>query len=138
MISNPKYGWCKFKLEDFEGHPSYLTDVPLDLLNAFIDYHIKECGVAWFDEEGTDFTLLINPHSLYIIEEKEKPVLYDFSYININDLTKELINDIENGLDGWMNFTTDEDWEDILEYRDRIKEELYRLKDILLRTGVTL
>jgi hypothetical protein len=40
MISNPKYGWCDFKIEDnnsneFFGTPSYITNVPVDLLQAF-------------------------------------------------------------------------------------------------------
>jgi len=34
VISNPKSGWCDFYLGDFEGHPSYLTDVPVDLLTT--------------------------------------------------------------------------------------------------------
>ena len=63
MISNPKHGWCNFKLGTFEGTPSYLTDVPIDILTAFIDYHNKGCGVIWFDEEGTEFTLVITPYS---------------------------------------------------------------------------
>lgn len=41
MISNPKHGWCNFKLRTFEGTPSYLTDVPIDLLTAFIDLNEK-------------------------------------------------------------------------------------------------
>ena len=81
MISNPKYGWCNFDLKVFHGTPSYLTDVPVDLLNAFIQYHTTGTGIAWFDEEGTEFTLVITPYSLFIIEEKNEPVLYDFSEI---------------------------------------------------------
>lgn len=38
MISNPKHGWSNFDLRVFHGTPSYLTDVPVDLLNAFIQY----------------------------------------------------------------------------------------------------
>ena len=53
MISNPRFGWCNFELGDFKGSPSYLTDVPVDLLDAFIDYHTKGYGVAVFDEEGS-------------------------------------------------------------------------------------
>jgi hypothetical protein len=140
MISNPKYGWCKFKLGDFEGHPSYLTNVPLELLNAFVNYYTQGYGVAVFDEEGSCFTLLLTRYNwgIFIIEEKNESVLYDFSDMDIDDLTKELINDIESDLNGWMNFTTDEDWEEIAKYGDEIKEELYRLKDILFRQGVKL
>ena len=140
MISNPKHGWCSFELGDFRGSPSYLTDVPLDLLEAFINYYTQGYGVAVFDEEGSYFTLLLTRYNwgIFVIEEKNESVLYDFSDMNIDDLTKELINDIESDLNGWMNFTTDEDWEEIAEHRDRIREELCRLKDILLRQGVRL
>ena len=41
MISNPAHGWCDFKVGDFVGHPSYVTDVPLDLLEALRDYKYK-------------------------------------------------------------------------------------------------
>ena len=42
MISDSKYGWCNFKLGDFEGHPSYLTDVPVDILDALLIIIIKD------------------------------------------------------------------------------------------------
>ena len=45
----------------------YLTDVPVDLLNAFIQYHETGAGAVWFDEEGTEFTLVITPYALFII-----------------------------------------------------------------------
>lgn len=89
MISNPKHGWCNFELRTFEGIPSYLTDVPVDLLEAFIDLHTKGTGIAWFDEEGTEFTLVLTPYSLFIIEEKDRPVLHDFSEMKIENLEKE-------------------------------------------------
>ena len=128
MISNPKHGWCNFKLGTFEGTPSYLTDVPIDILTAFIDYHNKGCGVIWFDEEGTEFTLVITPYSLFIIEEKEKPILHDFSEMKIEDLEKELIKDIENDLYGWANFITDDDVEEIKQHETEIRQRIATLK----------
>ena len=57
MISNPKNGWCNFDLKSFHGTPSYLTNVPIDLLNAFIQYHATGVGIAWFDEEGAEYEI---------------------------------------------------------------------------------
>lgn len=128
MISNPKHGWCDFKLRTFEGTPSYLTDVPIDLLAAFIDYHTKGCGVAWFDEEGTEFSLVITPYSLFIIEEKDKPILYDFSEMKIENIEKELISDIESDMYGWINFTTDDDPEEVKQHETGIRQKLAILK----------
>ena len=132
MISNPKHGWCEFKLRTFKGNPSYLTDVPVDLLNAFIDYHTKGMGMAWFNEEGTEFTLVITPYSLFIIEEKEKSVLHDFSEMKIENLEKELISDIENGLIGWSEFTELSDDKDEVDYhRAVIRQTMKKLKEYI-------
>ena len=131
MITNPKAGWCDFKLRTFKGSPSYLTDVPVDLLTAFIDYHAKGCGMCWFDEEGTEFTLVITPYSLFIIEEKDNPVLHDFSEMKIENLEKELIEDIEKDLNGWSEFITDDDREKILQHRNEIRQKIVMLKEMI-------
>lgn len=131
MIDNPKHGWCNFQLGDFKGHPSYLTDVPLDLLDAFIDYHIKGTGTAWFDEEGADFTLVINPYSIFIIAERYETVLYEFPDVRIEELEKELINDIESDLNEWMYFIPTDEWEEIIEHRNTIRQKIAKLKKLI-------
>ena len=131
MITNPKYGWCNFELGNFKGTPSCLTDVPVDLLEAFIEYHTKGMGAAWFDEEGAEFTLVITPYSLFIIEEKDKPVLHDFSEMQIDKLEKELIDDIAKDLDGWSEFIISEDREEILAHRDEIIRKIDVLKEMI-------
>ena len=110
MISKPEYGWCNFKLGRFIGHPSgYMTSVVTDLLDAFILFYKNGIGAAVFDEGGSYFTLLLKQwNDVYIIEEKEKSTLLDFSEFNINDLAQELISDIENDFDNWIKFTEEE------------------------------
>lgn len=130
MISNPKHGWSNFDLKVFHGTPSYLTDVPVDLLNAFIQYHTTGTGVAWFDEEGTWFTLVISPYSLFVIEEKDEPVLHNFSEINIDNLEKEVIEDIEKDLIGWSEFITSDDREEVIMHRDEIRNKIAMLKEL--------
>lgn len=137
MISNPKHGWCDFMLSDekdnlFVGTPSYLTNVPVDLLQAFLDYKTKGLGIAWFDEEGAEFTLVLNPYSMYIIAENEHTELIDFSKVKIDDLIKELIQDIESDLDKWSMFDCDyNDEEKIKVNKEHIKNLIYQLKEKL-------
>lgn len=128
MISNPKHGWCDFRLGTFEGTPSYLTDVPVDLLTAFMDCHTKGHGMAWFDEEGTEFSFILTPYSLFIIEEKDKPVLHDFSEMKIENLEKELIHDIEKDLDSWAEFITNEDSKKVIQHKNEIRQKIEILK----------
>ena len=110
MISKPEYGWCNFKLGSFIGHPSgYMTSVVTDLLDAFILFYKNGIGATVFDEEGSYFTLLLKKwNDVYIIEEKEKSTLFDFSEFSINNLAQELISDIENDFDNWVKFTEEE------------------------------
>ena len=137
MISNPKHGWCDFMLSDekdnlFVGTPSYVTNVPVDLLQAFLDYKIKGQGIAWFDEEGTEFTLVLNPYSMFVIAENERTELIDFSKVKIDDLIKELIQDIESGLIGWSMFYCECcDKEEIKVNRELIRNLICQLKEYL-------
>lgn len=113
MISNPKNGWCDFNLGDFHGTPSYLTNVPIDLLIAFKEYLYLGAGICWFDEEGAEFTLVMTPYSLFIIEEKDKPVLHDFSDMNIKELALEVVTDVESNIDKWWSdFNTSSTYND--------------------------
>lgn len=125
MISNPKHGWCNFELGDFKGTPSYLTNVPIDLMDAFIDYYTRGYGAAFFDEEGSEFTLLLTWYSVYIIEEKDDAKVHVF-YLNASDLAKEVITDIETNLDGWCN--------DFMYYsfsKEDLNERLEKLKNMI-------
>lgn len=129
MISNPKNGWCDFKLGNFDGTPSYIADVPVGLLDAFINLHEYGCGVAWLDEEGTEFTLVLNPYSMFIIEENKEPILHNFSDIDVSELEKELINDIESDIDNWQWFIPSDDTEEIAQYRREIILKIEKLKE---------
>lgn len=136
MISEPKCGWCNFKLGSFIGHPSgYMTSVVTDLLDAFILFYKNGIGAAVFDEEGSYFTLILKQwNDVYIIEEKEKSTLFDFSEFNINDLAQELINDIENDFDNWIKFTEEEGGDQFS--RVHIYNKICELKKLVRRKAL--
>ena len=115
MISNPKYGWCNFDLGDFHGHPSYLTDVAMDLVTACYKYVINDNDyiTVKFDEEGSEFILLADYYDCYIIEQKEEDILHRMD-IDIRDFIKEIVNDVESNIDEWAAFAEfDNDPEEI-------------------------
>ena len=129
MISNPKYGWCDFELGDFHGHPSYLTDVPVDLLGAFISYFENGTGTAFFDEEESEFTLILKHHAILIMEEKETLVCHEHSDLDAISLAKELIFDILRDRYTWciefdLHIETDKDIENKLQYIDSLVKKL--------------
>lgn len=93
MISNPKHGWCDIKIGEFQGTGSYLTAVPLDMVNAFIHYYEDGAGACFVNEEGTDFTLVLSESNAYIIINREKQELYNVP-VSIDTLADELQDDI--------------------------------------------
>lgn len=138
MITNPKAGWCTFTLtglDDFIGSPSYLTDVPCDLLQTFINYRNTGSAVCSFDEEGTDFVFVIeNSNHEYIISEADTIKTYT-AYTDVDDLQNELIHDIESDIDGWAKqFEISDSSEDIAEHKAEILRLLSKLKEISRQT----
>ena len=135
MISEPKCGWCNFKLGDFIGRPSgYMTNVIQDLLDVFINFYKNGASVAVFDEEGSYFTLLLTYNGIYIIEEKEKAKLFDFSELDIYELANELINDIESDFDNWVDFAEEEG--DVQFASVLIYNKVCELKDFIRRKAL--
>lgn len=39
MIRDMGAGWAEIEIGNFHGYPSYIDDVPVILLNAFIEYY---------------------------------------------------------------------------------------------------
>ena len=138
MITNPRAGWCTFKLtglDNFVGSPSYLTDVPCDLLQTFIDYRRTGSAACSFDEEGTGFVLVIEScNREYIISETDEIRTYK-AYTNVDDLQNELIHDIESDIDGWAKqFEVSGLPEDVAEHKAEILKLLNELKEVTKQT----
>ena len=71
---------------------------------------------------------------MFVIAENEKSEgrLYDFSELNIDNLIKELIQDIESGLIGWSMFYCECcDEEEIKVNREHIRNLICQLKEKL-------
>ena len=137
-VSNPYQGWCDFKLGDFTEKPSYLTNVPIVLLDAFIEYYQKWCGSAWFDGDD-EFSLVLTPFRIFIVNytvdfNVERQGRYTVYEVNrtIIDLGKELIDDIEKDLNKWASFyaCVNDDIEKREQNRSEIKEKIKILKDL--------
>lgn len=104
MLNNPKNGWSTFTIKDFTGTPSYLTNAARDLLLAFYHYYKYGSGTAAFDEEGSEFILILSDDACYVIEEKDELILHDFSDFSVLDLAKEAVSDISSCIDEWALF----------------------------------
>lgn len=104
MIKNKGYGWCNLQIGDFAGETVCPSNAAKALLELFSDYHRKGHGMAWLDGGGVEYSVILTPYSMYVMEEKENTVLHDCSRLPVEKLEKELINDIEAEMDAWAEF----------------------------------
>ena len=69
---------------------------------------------------------------MFVIAENEHTELIDFSKVNIDNLIKELIQDIENDLIEWSMFYCGcDDEEEIKVNREHIRNLICQLKEYL-------
>lgn len=134
MIKIEKYGTsCTFKLYDFTACPSELHDVPIDLLDLFINYYTNGCASVWFDEEmGRQFTFTITPFYIYIIDRNVNVILYEHEIYDeiVDNFAKELIDDIESNFNECRMFS-EYDPSEMIKHGDRIKRRIKKLKHLI-------
>lgn len=140
MLINPKHGWVTICIDNWSDRASYLTDVPLDCLDAMIYALTNKCDfIVSFDAEGWTYKIISDCYRTFIIEEQNKPKLITIENVDINMLAKELYNDISKDLDEWSNWScsldVDEDGKilskEIENYKQSLVDKLYQLKILL-------
>ena len=119
ILTDINNGWCKFKLGNFKGHPSYIRDLPTDVINGYMDYIKTGHCVIEFDEETSWFSLVIcNENEVYIIAHRDGLEFYSID-LKAYEVIEELFEEIENNIDEWV------DWLDYLcDEEDMYKSEL--------------
>lgn len=137
MFTEPKSGWTNLQLGCFESRASYLTDIPMDCLDAFI-YALENNKpiTIFFDAEGWDFHLISSYYGSYIISNENDES--DLCLINgsFKELARELVEDIEKYLDGWINwewFSLDEE-DEFNERKEELNNKLLILKGLIEKT----
>lgn len=134
MVKNEGCGWASFRLGGFNGRASYLTEVPIDLVNAAIN--LCKTGLpqaTGFDEEGSEFVLVLTPDTSYIISSRDTYRLYPIEK-PWYEICEEILHDIEEETaDKWAeSFCVSE--EDEKNFADRLETGLKELRH-LLRTS---
>jgi len=137
MLGEPKYGWTNIKIggkDGFHGGASYLDNVPVICLNAFIgSFENGTPASIEFDAEGWSFILTATSFGAYVIVHKDKdPSILYFENTDRIKLAKELVEDIEKYMDSWILWNPSSDEEDeSLEQKQTIEKKLERLKILI-------
>ena len=121
------------KVEGYEQLDKNLEKIVVARINKIERHPDAEklviCQVQ-IDEEGTEFTLVLTPYSMYVIVERDGVELIDLSELKFEEIEKELIDDIKSDLSGWAEFLPSKDEEEIKLHRERIRTKLWMLKEL--------
>lgn len=152
MLVRPCYGWTRimFGKKDL-GSASYLTDVPVQCMEAMIEF-LSEKDRKFnfsieFDAEGYIFGIVEFHGSLYyihddttdgipVLEELEPELIGLEKYSNVNEvigaLARELIDDIQAYDKEWILWDCiDEDESEIKDREEKMKDLLIKLKNLI-------
>lgn len=130
MLSRPENGWAEIQIGTFKKEVSYLTDVPNDLLKAFISFFENGAGVASFECEPYEFDLVFSftftggVKGMAYIMDSEQKLFYE--EISVIQLAKEFVSDIKTDLLVWSSWNENTS----MKRSDKIKEQ--KKQDILV------
>lgn len=129
MLDTPKYGWSNIHIGEWFDRCSYLDDVPMKLLEAFVRcFRCSEPQSIRFDAEGYEYIIVFDTYQTYVITSKEDDELtvLDATY---QKLAPECVVDIRRDLDTWVDFQVDE-YQGPAKMQKR-KDEICRLCDLI-------
>lgn len=128
MLGKPDAGWSKVTMGEFEEYASYLTNVPIDCLEACI-HRVKGKGPLAFVFEaegpGRFFVLATAYNTVIKWEEDDTPEsCHLIPGVNDVQLVLETVHDIEQYLNDWA-----EDWHKCT--AEELINKLNELKELL-------
>ena len=104
ILTNIAHGWCDFNLGDFEGRPSYIRFLPLDIINGYEEYCKSQHCIIEFDCEMWQFCLVIWENNVIILDNKYNKINTNIININEEELLTELIKEIISDVDIWAKW----------------------------------
>lgn len=129
MITNPFYGWCSFTLGSVRNFLVQKTDVPMELLNMFIDYRSMGFGIATLVGENDTVCITVSKeHGFQMFSEKEQDVTPLDA--NIDRYEQSLLRDISFALEDWARWYSDGSVQDAINRRRLLKQKMHCLESI--------
>jgi hypothetical protein len=113
MLDKPFAGWTNISFANKKIYGSYLTDIPLDFIEAINNViELNKIQTVIIDSESKgEFIYVFNQFRSYIIEECSEdgnPNIY-YEERNILDIANELAIDIEKHFESWQKWNPEID-----------------------------
>ena len=141
MLSRPDFGWSYISLGGYKNRLSYLTNLPIEWLNAAI-YGLENLtpfAVHGFCEPGR-LLCLVSYWNCHVIFEDERSksiakdeLMTDIANVSMLDFCIMLRDDISDDLDAWCNWDDCNNEKTIKEMKVKLAELLDRLSELIIK-----
>lgn len=156
MLGKPENGWTSISVgNEVIGGASYLTDVPMDILDSLIDYFSSlrnEKNVKFevvFDAEGWMFGITQIMDDLYVYDSRTddidklnlkriNPEIYGMkayaqAWDTLQNVAREVVDDIFDNIDGWVHWMSYDDSteEEFSEREDELTGKCFQLLELV-------
>lgn len=103
MLSKPQHGWTEITIGDFTGHGSYIQDLPVMFLEAFLRaLHWGTETEITINEEGSSFTVRsLHTTEIAVHREREESFFFD---TGVRELAQSLLFDLEHDRPEWLKW----------------------------------
>lgn len=138
MLSKPEYGWTTVSLGERADRASYLTDVPMDILDGFINNKENDFYLS-FDAEGWEFEIVVRNNNANMIKYKDTDDITVFAAVPITkeELALEVANDIEKDIEAWTIWFVPEcknsNDEILVKRKARLLKKIQTIKELYLK-----
>ena len=134
LFSKPRDGWVNINIEGY-AHviaASYLTDIPMDFLNAIIAHFkfgipISVCT----DEEGSENIICLTGNILLIsLLQETKVVSCKALMVNNTSFIRDVLSGIDGYFNDWVHWFLDDDEKTINNRAIELKAKLDEAKEL--------
>lgn len=115
ILTNIKYGWCDFDLGGYHGRPSYIRFLPFDVLSAYEEYFRYRHCIIEFDEELSQFCLVIWDDKIIIIDNREDKCNNTILNMSGEKVLVKLVNEIVSNVDVWAKWISIHDTDESIQ-----------------------
>lgn len=131
---NKFYGWTDITIGDWTGKLSYIDDVPVILLDAFINVlSNQKPEVVYFDGEGVNYWIVFDLSDTIIITEDENcQYSVNRQDVGVRKLGIQMMANITDNIKAWTDWAVDDNnAEDCEGRKELLYNKLKRLRDTI-------
>lgn len=127
-LFSPTYGWAHINIssKDFDGKKQTCSIPVSTVVTPYFIINMMDCltttiknkkeTVLYIDGEGEETHIIFRPHGTIVIHEKDKRKTFYMDYLYVDEIAKNVYEEVSNNLNKWkQDFISEHDFDESAE-----------------------